>query len=355
VNRQIELAQAQKLLCQYGPSAGVINSVLQQYLAVDEQINTRADRIIVTNGCQEALTLLCLHELKDDKDCMLVLDPAYIGFSGLLRALNKHMEAIDITQICDLGNKANDGFDWQYLRQRVDEIRAQGLNPKAIYINPDFNNPLAYRLSQEARLAFLSLCHQLEIKVIEDNPYSRFDYTNQPVLSLKALDKDDIVYHIGSFSKTFCPTIRVGFIVLPDSAAHTVEALVALKSLISLNTSSVVQGIVAGYLLDNEFSLTRRMQTLVPKYQQQRDALVRALERYLSDRPGIHWNIPQGGFFTVVELPFDFTADDVFSCAEQEKVIVMPVGFFSVLPQRWQGKIRLAFSNFDPKINIHWS
>ncbi|MGA4607273.1 PLP-dependent aminotransferase family protein [Pseudoalteromonas maricaloris] len=345
---QYDVANVKSLLYQYGPSAGIINEILKQYLAKDEAIDTNSNNIIVTNGCQEALTLICLHELQHDHECILTLDPAYIGLSGLLTAIGKRVEPIDIRPIIQQVEGKEPSFDWSYLRDRVTEIRAQGLVPKAIYVNPDFNNPLAYRLSREDRLSLLTVCDEIGLKVIEDDPYSRFDYSGSFIESLCALDTNDIVYHIGSFSKTLCPGLRMGYLVMPEKQKAANKALISLKSLVSVNTNPLTQSIVGGYLLSHNFSLAERMEELNAQYIKQRDAVQRALDTQFSNLPGVTWNKPEGGFFVVVNLPFEFNEQDVYTCASETGVICMPVSFFSLNPEAWQSSVRIAFSNYDP-------
>ncbi len=353
------IEKAQQLLCQYGPSGGIINGILQQHLARDESIESARQNIIVTNGCQEALALVCLHELQQPDDCMLTLDPAYIGFSGLLAALGKRVEAVDVNRVYRTDDNGVRSFDWSYLREKVAQVRQSGGVPKAIYINPDFNNPLAYCLSLADRQSLLQVCAELEIKIIEDNPYSRFDYSmagnkneqgGQRVAALRSLDQQSIVYHIGSFSKTFCPGVRIGYLLVPENMSSSLEKLLALKSLVSVNTSSLAQSVIGGFLLQNDYSLNARMTLVNAQYASQRDAMMSALDQYLSPLAEVSWDIPGGGFFVVVDLPFEFSEADVYQCAEQQNVICMPVSFFSLTPQLWQNKVRLAFSNFDPGV-----
>ncbi|MBL4772553.1 MAG: aminotransferase class I/II-fold pyridoxal phosphate-dependent enzyme [Alcanivoracaceae bacterium] len=184
---EIDTIYAEKLLCQYGPSAGIINRILEKHLAIDESIHTNAENIIVTNGCQEALALLCLKLLKNNNDCMLTLDPSYIGFSGLINAIGKKVLAIEIDKVSHINDNNKRQFTWEYISTKVDELKTNGLSPKAIYVNPDFNNPLSYRLNKNERESLLNVCKQLELILIEDNPYSRFNYSGVNELSLKAL------------------------------------------------------------------------------------------------------------------------------------------------------------------------
>ena len=344
--KKMDHEEAIELLCQYGPSAGIINEVLQRYLSIDESIEVDAKNILVTNGCQEALSLICLNELTAEQDCMLVIDPSYIGFAGLVNALGKTVEPVDVRK---LHHNLESGrlFNWNYLEDTVLTLRARGKKPKAIYVNPDFNNPMAYRLTEADRRALLKICHKLEIKIIEDNPYNRFDYSDSSLLSLKALDNYGIVYHVGSFSKTLSPGLRVGYLVLPDNNGENTDNIISLKSLISVNTSSLTQSVVAGFLIKNNYTLNNRMVLVNQQYGEQLEGLLKALDRYLKEIPGVSWNRPEGGFFLVVNLPFDMTDKDVLECAKSEKVICMPVSFFSVDSNYAKSQIRLSFSYYD--------
>ena len=339
------------LIYQYGPSAGIINDILSQHLQTDYSINTAENRIIVTNGCQEALTLICLKELIEPNDCMLTLDPSYIGLSGLVFSLNKRVEPISVDAISSI-ESGTFSFNWLQFKKCVLDIKAQGLNPKAIYMNPGFNNPLAYRIPADSRQIFLDICHELGLKIIEDDPYSRFNFTDLNVPSFKSLDTYDIVYFIGSFSKIFCPGLRVGFIAFPNLDDTGFKETVSLKSFLSLNTSPIPQSIVGGYLLANNFSLNNRVDFLAQQYKKQCESLLTALEDNFNQTSNLTWSAPEGGFFCMLNLPFEFSTDDVFECAKRYGVIAMPVSFFSSNPEKWNQQIRLAYSNYEREIIV---
>ena len=341
--RKITVDKASELVYQYGSSSGIIGNILAKHLEIDENIAVNSSDIIVTNGCQEALTLICINELKHEMDCMLTFDPSYIGFSGLIQSLGKVVKPI----YCNFDNVIDVEILQKEFEEQVISIRSRGYNPKAIYVNGDFNNPLSYRLTLDQKEALLIICAKLNIKLIEDNPYGMFCYTEQKSSTIKAIDIFNIVYYIGSFSKTICPALRIGYIVIPEVNDHTKKDIVSLKSLISVNTSQICQSIVGGLLLENGYSLNNSMQTMRHQYKAQRDAMLIALEENLSFDKRITWNKPEGGFFIVLSLPFDVGEEDVYDCAQNFGVIFMPISFFTLEKNKNKRLIRLAFSNFD--------
>ncbi|MDK1287004.1 PLP-dependent aminotransferase family protein [Pseudoalteromonas umbrosa] len=339
----ITLEKAHTLLLQYGPSAGIIRDLLSVHLKNDESIDAEEQDIIVTNGCQEALTMWCLNELKNPNDCVLTFDPSYIGLSGFVEATGKAVFPITY----DFTTKFNADELSSCLDEQIKAVKSRGFNPKAIYVNGDFNNPLAYNMTEEQKSALLDFCFRVGLQIIEDNPYGLFSYLEHKERTMKSLDKHNIVYYIGSFSKSICPALRVGYLVVPKGASDKRTQLVALKSLISVNTSQVCQAVVGGYLLQNQVSLLPGVQKVLPDYKRQRDAIVAALDTHLSFDQNITWNIPQGGFFIVLQLPISVSEQDVYTCAQEFGVIIMPVSFFSLDEEYNSRAIRLAFSNLD--------
>ncbi|CAM4484134.1 MULTISPECIES: aminotransferase-like domain-containing protein [Pseudoalteromonas] len=343
--RGISFATAANQICHYGPSAGIINPIIQKYLANDEDIQVDETNIVITNGCQEALLLACLNELKAPSDCALTIDPSYVGFSAMVNTLGKRVEPLELHKLTDI-QQTPFQFNWDYLKEKVAQLKQQNITAKLLYINPDFNNPLAYQLSLRERQELLNICHELNLRIIEDDPYSRFRFTNSRQPSLKNLDNFGLVYHIGSFSKTFCPGVRIGYIVPPNEVIA--QALATIKSLTSVNTSSISQSVIGGWLIEQQYSLNNWMKPINQHYSNQCHAMQTALTENFQHYEDIKWNSPSGGFFYVIKTPFDFTKEHVTACAKQNKVICMPVSFFSLSPQIWDRYVRLSFSYYDP-------
>jgi (S)-3,5-dihydroxyphenylglycine transaminase len=336
---EISNEKARLLLCQYGKTSGVINDLIAKSVSLDESIFCDEKDIVVTNGCQEALLLLMLSFLKSPKSVVISIDPTYTGFSALASVLNRN-------EFCSLSYE-NNAINFIVLENEIIETLKKENSIEVIYLNLDFNNPMSYSLDFDQRLQLLDLCNKYQIKIIEDNPYGIFSYTGQSPRTLKSLDKYNLVYYIGSFAKTICPALRVGYIVLPNDKADIQHDLNILKSLVSVNTSQNNQSVVGGLLLDNTFSLKTKLVKAIEHYKSNRDIVLSVLSERLSCQRGFNWVVPDGGFFLVIELPFDVLDEYVYECAEKHRVIFMPVKYFSTYPDRWVKHIRIAFSNIE--------
>ncbi|MBO9830633.1 PLP-dependent aminotransferase family protein [Xanthomonas sp. A2111] len=327
-------------LLQYGRTAGVINALMAEQLCADDGILATADRIVVTSGCQEAMSL-CLSALSHSrKDVILACNPTYIGATGAAAALGISVHGL---------NTDGDGIP-AAIEKAVAELHADGRRARAFYVIPNFDNPTGRVLNTKQRVAILEACERHRIVVLEDNAYGMFRYDGAHVPPLAALDRAGLVIYLSTYSKTLCPAVRIGSAVLPetlfgdrDARIRLCEDIVRRKSYLTVNTGQINQAIVGGHLLQEGGSLRRWIEPVRTLYHANRDLMLTSLQARFCDRGDISWNSPEGGFFLTVDLPFVFDADAVAECANNEGVIVMPMSFFAI-DRSQDCRIRLAFS-----------
>jgi (S)-3,5-dihydroxyphenylglycine transaminase len=329
---------------QYNKTNGIINDLVVRQLAADEGITASPESVIVTTGCQEGMLILLLGLIDPAEDALLVSDPAYIGVPGLSRIMGLTVIPVPTGE---------GGLEPEAVRRGIAEARRLGRRPRALYDVPDFNNPLGTRIPVQTRAELLDLAQEEGMLLWEDNPYGMFSYDGPPLPTLKALDRHGVVIYMGSFSKTLFPGLRLGYlvadqtVVLPSGKRVPLAAeLSKVKSLTTVNTSTVVQAIAGGILLETGGSLRPLMDAKLPFYRANRDRMVAALEQALGGVEGVRWNRPEGGFFLTLNLPFDFTDGDLTACARDYGVIVCPMRFFALTPGR-ERQVRLSFSYVD--------
>jgi (S)-3,5-dihydroxyphenylglycine transaminase len=330
-------------LAQYGRTNGIINSFIARQIANDEKITCSANQIIVTAGCQEAMNLCATTLCTAPGDVVLARTPTYIGITGVA-----DLNGIPLIPFeCGSSNEFVPA-----LRAAVISAEGQGLRPRALYLIPDFDNPTGDSLPRETREEIIEFCARKEIVVLEDNPYGLFRYEETPIPTMFALDHHGCVIYLGTYSKTICPALRVGYAILPehlfgqkDKTAFLMEQLSQAKSFGTVNTSQLAQAIVGGVLLKENFSLAKITDRANQFYKSNRDALISALgKEFGSNGEKVHWNVPAGGFFLTVSLPFEFTHKEAEVCARDYELLVMPLVFFSLNDTKHRG-VRFAFSN----------
>ncbi|QFG21436.1 aminotransferase class I/II-fold pyridoxal phosphate-dependent enzyme [Actinomadura sp. WMMB 499] len=296
-------------LFQYGPTAGRIRDVIADSLRADEGIDVPPEAIVVTVGAQEAMLLVLRALAAGPRDSVLASTPCYVGFTGAARILGVPVTAVP---------EGPDGPRPAALEAAILAERAAGRRPRAFYVVPDHSNPSGATVDLPARRALLDLAAHHDMLIIEDTPY-RLVSPGRPLPTLKSLDRDRRVVHVGSFSKTLFPGARVGFAVADQTvadgtgrAAPLAAELAKIKSMVTVNTPSLSQAAVAGALLAADGRVSRLNAEAAEYYGRAMRATLDRLDRELPAARraalGVRWTAPSGGFFLTVQVPFD--ADD---------------------------------------------
>lgn len=266
-----------------------------------------ADDILVTAGSQQGLDLIGKLFL-DEGDVVLCESPTYLGAISAWNVFRPRW--VEVTT-------DDDGM----VPEALEELLGRHQNAKIVYAVPNFQNPSGRTWSLERRRSLMEVADRYDVFVIEDNPYGELRFEGTPLPSLASFDRDGSVISLGTFSKVFCPGLRVGW-VAAHSPLH--EKLVVLKQGADLQTSTLTQMQVARYLAEND--LDENIARLIPVYRERRDAMLEALEKEMPD--GVRFTHPAGGLFLWVELPEGVSARTLLDECLRHNVAFVPGGAF---------------------------
>ncbi|NEC13839.1 PLP-dependent aminotransferase family protein [Streptomyces sp. SID8014] len=332
---------------QYGRTKGFIHHLIARHLASDERMTVDPESVLVTTGCQEAMVLVLRALCRDEHDVVLAAYPTYVGFLGATRLVDAQVRPVA---------EGPGGIDLADLAEQIRRARADGLRPRACYVVPDFANPGGVSIPEADRRRLLELAEREDVLLLEDNPYSMFHGGEGRLPTLKSMDVGHRVVYFGSFAKTAFAGARVGYVVadqpMADGALFADE-LAKLKSMLTLNTSTVAQAVVGGFLLSNDCSVERATVREAQVYRDNLRAVLAGLEKHFGEDgalpgSGVSWNVPKGGMFVVVTLPM--RADDVLltRSAERFGVLWTPMYHFYA-GEGGSHQIRLSFSALTPE------
>jgi 2-aminoadipate transaminase len=300
---------------------------LREWIAARMQrrgVETDASRVLITTGSQQGIDLVGKVFLERG-DTVIVENPCYVA---ALQAFSAYEASAIPIESDDEG-------------MRVDQLEeALKQNPKLIYIVSEFSNPKGTTLSAERRRQLIDLSLRYRVPILEDNPYGELRYSGNASEPLAALDRDGLVIHLGTFSKTISPGMRVGWLLANEGIFR--EAVIA-KQASDLHTSTVEQRAVARLLQDFDYDghVARLCRVYGERCQIMRDAIERQFPS------GTRWTKPNGGLFLWVELPEHVDADELLADALPEHVAFVPGAcFFAGEPRT--NFIRLNFSNQTP-------
>jgi 2-aminoadipate transaminase len=315
---------------QYGPTEG--HSPLRAWIAermTSRGLPARKEEVLITTGSQQGIDLVA-KSLLDPGDLVAVEAPSYLA---ALQTFSTY-EA----QFAVVGSD-DDGM-------RVDELEQlfKTTPVKLVYVVPTFQNPRGTTLSLERRTQLARLSREYGVTVLEDDPYAELRYLGSPLPPIGGLDARAPIIHLGSFSKTLAPGLRLGYAVADEK---TIRQLTIAKQAADLHTGQLSQMAVARLLHSPYFGYDEHLKMLRGLYGERRDAMLAALERLLPR--GSTFTRPDGGLFVWAQLPEEIDAEALLQEAMRERVAFVPgAPFYPRDPRR--STLRLNFSNRPPAL-----
>lgn len=282
--------------------------------------------VLITSGTQQG-AMLVARVLLHQGDVVLLDQPTYAGA----------LDAFEAAGAAAVGVPADsEGI----LPDALDDLAAR-YHPRLLYLVPACQGPAAHQLPADRRRRILDVARQRGFTVVEDDSFRELRYVGQPEPPLKALDDAGQVIHLGSFSKTLAPGLRVGYVV---AGGAWLEDLAEAKQTADLHTSTLIQRAVDVYLDSGDMEAQLRRTREVSDHR--RKAMMTALRRHL--RPEVEWWEPEAGPFLWLRFPPDVTAVAAYVAALEHGVaFALGAGFF---PDRLdRGLARLNFAALPPE------
>jgi DNA-binding transcriptional MocR family regulator len=300
----------------YGTSVGY--PPLRRWIA--EQHGVPAEQVLVTNGSLQADAFLFEH-LIGAGDPVVVERPTYDRTLLNLRQRGAQVHAVTIQP---------DGVDTDELRKLLES----GVRPKLAHIIPNYHNPAGVTLSLAKRRALLDLAGEYGFTIFEDDPYVDIRFRGERLPTLLSLDAHDRVVRAGSFTKTVCPGVRVGYLVGP---AGLIAEIAARATNLYISPGVFAQAIVHQFCASGD--IDRSIRTVSAALSERARVLAEALRE---DLPGVRFTEPDGGYFLWVDLPEDVPADRLAEAAAARRVAIVKGSDFVL--DGGQHAMRLAFS-----------
>ena len=313
------LAETPQAALQYSTTDGY--APLREWVAAEKSksgATIKPEQVIIVSGSQQALDLIGKVFINEG-DKVLVEAPTYLGA----------LQAFDLffPKYVSLPSD-DDGLD-------ADQITAEhAQDAKFLYALPNFQNPTGRLMTEARRQALVAKARELNLLVIEDDPYGELWYTSAPPPSLLSRMPERVI-QMGSFSKILAPGLRLGYIVAPEEIARKFEQV---KQATDLHTATLTQRAV--YEVVKDGFLNEHIPTIRSMYHTQAQAMLSALDEHMPT--GVKWNQPAGGMFLWLELPENMDSEEMLKKALARNVAYVPgTPFYANEPVR--NTLRLAF------------
>ncbi len=283
---------------QYGETLGLrkLREILaERYIA--EGMDVTYENFIITTSSQQAIDMITALFINPGDTIVCGL-PSYLG---ALQAFYAHQ-----------ANPVGVPKD-EELRSVVGALTAAGKKPKFIYAIPDFQNPSGVTMDIEQRMNVIEVAKKFNLLIVEDSPYREIRFDGEPMPMIYSLDKEGRTMLLGTFSKTFVPGFRLGWIMAPKPI---IDRLEIVKQSVDLCAPVFNQFIAAKFIEKGYFD--KNVERIKVNYCAKRNSMIAAFEKYMPE--GVTWTNPDGGLFLFVTLPQGYNATDLFKLAVKEDV-----------------------------------
>ena len=302
---------------------------LREFLAAklsrDAGITATPDDIMIVSGSLQALDLVN-GTLLERGDTVIVEQETYQGALTRLGRLGVTTVGIPLDR---------DGMRMDALAATLTELGGRGIRPKYIYTIPTVQNPTGTIMPDARRAELLTLSQEYGVPIVEDDCYADLVWDGKRPPALHAMAANGGVIHIGSFSKSIAPALRVGFIVAPW---QMLSRMLALKT--DAGSGALEQMVLAEYCAPHFAAhvpdLTRALRVKL-------DTLMEALDAQFGT--AAEFEAPKGGIFLWVKLPDHVDTLKLYQAALAAGVALNPGPEWSTDKAHSQSRLRLCFAN----------
>jgi GntR family transcriptional regulator/MocR family aminotransferase len=256
----------------------VLRTEIAAYLQVSRGISCSPSQVFVTSGYRHTIELIC-HALLKVGDRVWLENPGYPPTRDILRHMN--IAAIPVP-VDREGMVIPDGVK-------------KAPRARAAVVTPAHQSPLCVSLSLPRRAALLDWAARNKAWIIEDDYDGEYRYVSRPLPALKSLDRDGRVLYAGTFSKVLFPSIRIAYLVVPDTQVERFEQIIET---LAGGSPALTQAIVSAFIAEGHFA--RHIQRMRRLYAERREAAAAGLASALGKYVQI--DSPPGGMHLILRL-----------------------------------------------------
>ena len=277
-----------------------LREAIARYLSRSRAVQCEPEQVIITNGTQQALYLIMRLSIELG-DAIALEDPGYLSARRIFLSQGAKLLPIRVDEsglvVKDLAKYANESI-------------------KLVYVTPSHQFPTGSILSLPRRLELLAWAQQNSAMIIEDDYDSEYRYGDRPIPALQGLAQTDLVLYIGTFSKVLFPSLRIGYLVLPQSF---ISLFARAKWLSDRSLPSLEQQVLTDFIEQGHLeSHIRKMRSL---YDLRRQALVQGLKANFGEKAKILGE--KAGLHLMVRLQTHLTDEEIIQRAARVGVGMM--------------------------------
>jgi len=319
-----------RTLATYGLESGALGyrplrEFIARKLARDAGIACSPDEVLITSGSLQGLDLVN-QVLLSPGDTVIVEQMTYGGALTRLNRLGVNIVGVPVDR---------DGLSSDRLEAALDYLERRGIRPKYIYTIPTVQNPTATVMSEGRRAELLALSKAYSVPIFEDECYADLVWDGKRPTALRAMAGNDRVIHIGSFSKSIAPALRLGYLVAGWPLMSRILGVKSDGGSGALEQMTVAEFCVQGF--------EAHVQTLRKTLRRKLDALIEALHAQFG--AAAEFDDPPGGVFLWVKLPDTVDTTRLAQMALQAGVAINPGAEWMTDADAGKRRLRICFAH----------
>ncbi|MGS2717314.1 aminotransferase-like domain-containing protein [Eionea flava] len=265
------------------------------------------DDIVITTGCQEALSC-SMRAIAKPNDVIAIESPSFYGSMQIIQALS--LKALEIP------THPETGISVEALEMALEEWPI-----KVLQVTPICNNPLGYVMPDENKQRLIALANQYDFAIIEDDIYGDLAYANPRPRSIKSYDTQGRVLYCSSFSKTISPAFRTGWC----APGRYIEHVKHMKYVSTACGSILQPRAIAEFVANGHYA--RHIKTMRAHYLRNRDKVMQWVNQYFPD--GTRMSYPQGGYLLWIALSDHICTTELNQRLTQHHMSIAPGTLFT--------------------------
>jgi len=301
----------------YEDSAGFmpLRCSIAEYLAVHRGDHCNPEQILIVPGATFAFHLAVML-LTNPGDKVWLEDPGPDGVRLMLKTLGRKVINLDVER---------DGMDV------MGGISKHG-DARLAFTMPSRQHPLGVTLSLTKRLTLLDWAQKNKSWIIEDDYDSEFRYSGRPLASMRSIDTTKSVIYVGTFSKSLFPSLRIGYLVLPESL---IRAFRNATGTMARSVSTLDQATLAQFITEGHFSAyIRQMHSL---YSSRRVLFTELAKQKLSGLLDVE--VPDSGMNAIGWLPLGTNDTAICEKLRDAGLYTFPLSLFRDRPSNRAGLV----------------
>jgi 2-aminoadipate transaminase len=302
-----------------------LRDFLTHKLKRDAGIACSIDDILVTSGSLQAIDLVNGVFLARG-DTAIIEHECYQGSINRLTRLGVNTIGIPLD---------SDGMRMDVLSNALDDLKRRGVRAKYIYTIPTVQNPTGSIMPEARRAELLTLSQAHGVPIFEDDCYADLIWDGRRPPAIYAMSRNGGVVHVGSFSKSIAPALRVGYIV---AGWDILSRALSIKT--DAGSGALEQMVLAEYCAPH---FATHVSDLARGLRVKLDAMMEALAEQFGT--AAEFEEPKGGIFLWVKLPDHVDTPKLFQSALKAGVAINPGPDWSVDRAYSRCRMRLCFAS----------